>query len=355
MTTAVDLEPARWTYSSRTRTSWSARSRSCWEASSRDGPLVISGLVYAELAAFFQRKDELDAFLRENLIRRESLSDRALFLAGRAWRAYRSAGGQRDTGHLGLSDRCARPGAGRSGWQPATGEFYRAVLPGAHRRRSRDPRHPLAPVLEGERRYIQPARGFRYKYDGIRWLSKNNRQGKRLTPIEPAGAASVLLLQDRVDQRARPNDGHLLDRERPPGDRDHRSRRTRRRRLPRTRETCRHPGRSTPAPGAAAPRPWSRRRRSDAAPAPRSTAGNRAESSSPTRTYSSMISRDTTTSMVPSRHAVRTRPGGPPKKTPDTNTLVSTTTLTRTARRESLRRCPTGEARLRARRERHGR
>ena len=66
------------------------------EASARDGPLVMSGPVYAELAAFFQRKDELDAFLRENLIRRESLSDRALFLAGRAWRANRSAGGQRE-------------------------------------------------------------------------------------------------------------------------------------------------------------------------------------------------------------------------------------------------------------------
>ena len=72
------------------------RSLGLLEASARDGPLVMSGPVYAELAAFFQRKDELDAFLRENLIRRESLSDRALFLAGRAWRAYRSAGGQRE-------------------------------------------------------------------------------------------------------------------------------------------------------------------------------------------------------------------------------------------------------------------
>ena len=72
------------------------RSLGLLDASSKDGPLVMCGLVYAELAAFFERKDELDAFLRENPIRRESLSDRALFLAGRGWCAYRSAGGPRD-------------------------------------------------------------------------------------------------------------------------------------------------------------------------------------------------------------------------------------------------------------------
>ncbi|MDE0217771.1 MAG: type II toxin-antitoxin system VapC family toxin [Spirochaetaceae bacterium] len=66
------------------------------EAAAKDGPLVMSDLVYAELAAFFACKDELDGFLRESSIRRDSLSDGALFLAGRSWREYRSAGGQRD-------------------------------------------------------------------------------------------------------------------------------------------------------------------------------------------------------------------------------------------------------------------
>lgn len=72
----------------------------------------------------------------------------------------------------------------------------------------------------------------------------------------------------------------------------------------------------------------------------RSTPGNREDSRWPTRTYSSMISRETTTSTRPSRHASRMLPGWPPKNTPDTNTFVSRTILTPNARPRSPRRCP---------------
>ncbi len=66
------------------------------EASSMEGRLVICDLVYAELAANFTTTDELDSFLRDSQIRCESSNTAALFLAGRLWRAYRSAGGERE-------------------------------------------------------------------------------------------------------------------------------------------------------------------------------------------------------------------------------------------------------------------
>ena len=59
------------------------------------GPLVVCDLVYAELAASFEREEELHAFLTDARIRCESPNTEALFLAGRMWRAYRSAGGGR--------------------------------------------------------------------------------------------------------------------------------------------------------------------------------------------------------------------------------------------------------------------
>lgn len=71
------------------------RSLALIEASTALGPLVICDPVYAELAAGFEREEELRAFLAEAGIRRESPHDRALFLAGRMWRAYRSSGGGR--------------------------------------------------------------------------------------------------------------------------------------------------------------------------------------------------------------------------------------------------------------------
>ncbi len=72
------------------------RSLALIETSATLGPLVLCDLVYAELAAGFERMHELDTFLADARIRRESPNANALFLAGRMWRAYRSAGGGRE-------------------------------------------------------------------------------------------------------------------------------------------------------------------------------------------------------------------------------------------------------------------
>ena len=71
------------------------RSLALIETSATLGPLVLCDPVYAELAANFERMDELDAFLADAGIRRESPNAEALFLSGRMWRAYRAAGGGR--------------------------------------------------------------------------------------------------------------------------------------------------------------------------------------------------------------------------------------------------------------------
>ena len=47
------------------------------------------------MAASFEHEEELHAFLTDTRIRCESPNTEALFLAGRMWRAYRSAGGGR--------------------------------------------------------------------------------------------------------------------------------------------------------------------------------------------------------------------------------------------------------------------
>ena len=72
------------------------RSLALIETSATLGPLVLCDLVYAELAANFERMQELDAFLADAPIRREAPNANALFLSGRMWRAYRSAGGSRE-------------------------------------------------------------------------------------------------------------------------------------------------------------------------------------------------------------------------------------------------------------------
>jgi predicted nucleic acid-binding protein len=65
------------------------------ERAAAAGALVICDLVYTELAAYFASQQELDQFLDENGIGVQSLGRSVLFRAGRAWKAYRQAGGTR--------------------------------------------------------------------------------------------------------------------------------------------------------------------------------------------------------------------------------------------------------------------
>ena len=57
-------------------------------ASLEAGPVVISEVVYAELAARFGSQEELDQFLQETGLRLERSLPAALFRAGLAWATY---------------------------------------------------------------------------------------------------------------------------------------------------------------------------------------------------------------------------------------------------------------------------
>ena len=97
----------------------------------RAGATVISEAVYAELAAHFPAREELDRFLEDTGIRPHSSGAEALYLAGRAWHeclsrrrdflACPSCGASQDL-------RCARCGARLLPRQHVVADF----LIGAH-------------------------------------------------------------------------------------------------------------------------------------------------------------------------------------------------------------------------------
>ena len=66
-------------------------------AAARTGPLVISEVVFAELAAFFARAQDLHHRLESLAIELLPSSKATLFEAGRVFSSYRQAGGVRTT------------------------------------------------------------------------------------------------------------------------------------------------------------------------------------------------------------------------------------------------------------------
>jgi len=70
--------------------SWSA-----WQLDrlSLDGPLSINEIVYAELSVSFAEPDDVDSALARIGVGLKQTPRAALFLAGRAFRLYRSSGG----------------------------------------------------------------------------------------------------------------------------------------------------------------------------------------------------------------------------------------------------------------------
>ena len=75
---------------------FAAASQHAIERCDLEGSLVIGEAVYAELSAHFTSKDQLDHTLRSSDIAVVGCGLDAIFAAGRAWKAYRSAGGKRD-------------------------------------------------------------------------------------------------------------------------------------------------------------------------------------------------------------------------------------------------------------------
>ncbi len=65
------------------------------EAASLRGPLLINDVIYAELSVRYERIEDLDDFVSRAGLRREAMPPAALFLAGKAFRSYRQAGGSR--------------------------------------------------------------------------------------------------------------------------------------------------------------------------------------------------------------------------------------------------------------------
>jgi predicted nucleic acid-binding protein len=79
---------------------WSAWDQAQLDAGAVRGPLVINAVVYAELSIAFRRIEELEAMLHKGGFRIDPMPREALFLAGKAFLAYRRTTGARKTGVL---------------------------------------------------------------------------------------------------------------------------------------------------------------------------------------------------------------------------------------------------------------
>ena len=71
---------------------WSAAQLDSW---SKRGPLIINGMVYAELASGFDAIEMLESFVATAELDLRAPSRAALYLAGRACSMYRRRGGTR--------------------------------------------------------------------------------------------------------------------------------------------------------------------------------------------------------------------------------------------------------------------
>lgn len=75
--------------------SWAAWSQAELEAAALLGPLAINDVVYAELSVRYGDIADLDAMIVSAELEHLPVPRQALFLAGKAFQAYRKAGGSR--------------------------------------------------------------------------------------------------------------------------------------------------------------------------------------------------------------------------------------------------------------------
>jgi predicted nucleic acid-binding protein len=76
---------------------WADWSRLSLQEAAAEGPLLINPIIYAEVSIGFDRIEELDDALAEELFVRVPLPYEAGFLAGKAFVQYRKRGGQKET------------------------------------------------------------------------------------------------------------------------------------------------------------------------------------------------------------------------------------------------------------------
>ena len=107
---------------------WSAASIAALAGRAERGPLAINEVIYAELAAGFESQDLLDREVEAIGLTIAKLSKGALFLAGQAFRRYRSAGGTRANV---LADFFIGAQASAEGWPILTRDArrYRTYFP----------------------------------------------------------------------------------------------------------------------------------------------------------------------------------------------------------------------------------
>jgi predicted nucleic acid-binding protein len=74
---------------------WEDWSQEQLEQAASSGPLVINDVIYAEVSTRYATVEDFDAMLRDLNIGLAAIPRNALFLAGKAYLRYRSAGGLR--------------------------------------------------------------------------------------------------------------------------------------------------------------------------------------------------------------------------------------------------------------------
>jgi len=76
-------------------TRWAAWSMENLQAAALEGPLLINSVIYAEVSVRYQTLEALDAFVEGVGLQMSEIPRSALFLAAKAFSAYRGAGGVR--------------------------------------------------------------------------------------------------------------------------------------------------------------------------------------------------------------------------------------------------------------------
>ncbi len=76
---------------------WFGWSSTALESRAETSVLVIDPIIYAEVSIRFERIEDLEEALPENLFRRDSLPWEAAFLAGKCFTRYRRRGGVRQS------------------------------------------------------------------------------------------------------------------------------------------------------------------------------------------------------------------------------------------------------------------
>jgi len=74
---------------------WLEWSQQALASAAREGPLVINPVVYAEVSVGYERVEDLDQVLPEDVVVRAAIPYEAAFLAAKAFVVYRQRGGRR--------------------------------------------------------------------------------------------------------------------------------------------------------------------------------------------------------------------------------------------------------------------